>query len=225
MATIVLSLGGSLIAPKNIDTIYLKKFRQLILNYIKKGNRAIIVAGGGMTARNYMQAAKSITTTTHTDLDWIGIKATKLNAELIRAMFGKLAHNEVIDNPEYKAKTNKKIIVGAGYLPRSSSDKDAVLLAKAYKADTVINLTNISHVYNKDPKKHKNAKPIKSMTWKQMRKIVGHRWIPGKNAPFDPIASKLAAKLGLRVVIANGKNLNNLKKILDEKNFKGTVIE
>jgi len=54
--------------------------------------------------------------------------------------------------------------------------------------------------------------------------MVGDEWAPGKNVPFDPIASRHAAKIGLKVICAAGKDLPNLKKILLEENFIGTTI-
>lgn len=41
---------------------------------------------------------------------------------------------------------------------------------------------------------------------------------------FDPIVSKLAMKYGVKCVIINGKNLNELKNFLLAKSFKGTLI-
>jgi uridylate kinase len=43
--------------------------------------------------------------------------------------------------------------------------------------------------------------------------------------PFDPVASKLAQKNNLEVIIAEGKNLKNLKNILEEKKFVGTIVK
>jgi uridylate kinase len=42
--------------------------------------------------------------------------------------------------------------------------------------------------------------------------------------PFDPRATKLAAKLGLNVIIMNGKKLEELDKFLNHKPFIGTTI-
>ncbi|HIH42572.1 TPA: UMP kinase [Candidatus Woesearchaeota archaeon] len=225
--TIILSLGGSIIIPGEININFLKSFRNLILSYINKGNRAVIVAGGGHVCRVYQNASAKILNPkkpSNLDLDWIGIKATKMNAELVRTIFSKEAYEKVIDNPTKKVNTSKKVIVGSGWLPNCSSDKDAVLLAKTYSAKTVVNLTNIDYVYDKDPRKFKNAKPLKQMSWKQMEKIVGSKWKPGANLPFDPVASKLASRLKLRVIIMNGTNLVNFKNFLAGKKFKGTVI-
>lgn len=220
----VISLGGSLINPGQVDTGFLKKFRALILAQIKKGNKFILIAGGGKPARDYITAIKSISNPTADDLDWMGIYATRLNAQLVRLMFGKLAHLLIVEDPNKKASFREKVLVAGGWIPGRSTDDDAVRLAKIYKADYVINLSNIDYVYSKDPHKFKDAQLIKEISWKNFRKIVGNKWDPGKNLPFDPTAAKLAEKNKLTVIIANGKNLQNLKNILEEKKFKGTII-
>jgi uridylate kinase len=220
----VISLGGSLINPGEIDNKFLKSFRNLILSGIKKGNRFILMTGGGGPARQYQSALKVITKATADELDWMGIQATWLNAKLVQLMFGKIAHLRLVSDPNIKVKSQAKILVAGGWMPGRSTDDDAVRLAKTYGAQTVINLSNIDYVYTKDPRKFKDAKKIESISWKDFRKIVGNKWDPGKNLPFDPTAAKLAEKLKLKVIIANGKNLQNLKNILKDKKFKGTKI-
>ncbi len=223
--TIVMSLGGSLIAPQDLDVKFLKDFRKIILDYTKKGNKVVIICGGGNTSRYYQKAAKLANPkVSSTDLDWVGIGATKLNAELVSAIFGDYAYESILQDPRKKVKTNRWIIVGAGYLPGSSSDKDAVLAAKAFGAKTVINLSNIVYVYNKDPKKFKDAKPQKEMKWKDFQKLVGDKWVPGAHVPFDPVASKLAARKGMNLIVMKGSNLANLRNFLTGKEFEGTFI-
>jgi uridylate kinase len=223
---VVLSLGGSIIVPERIDTAFLKEFRKIILDFIKKGNRVAIVAGGGHTCRLYNKAAAEINPdVSQEDLDWMGIKATKLNAELIRAIFAEHAYEEVIDDPTQPIKTDKPIIVGSGWKPGCSSDMDTVLLAVNLGMGTAVNLSNIEYVYDKDPNKHKGAKKIENMSWNQMQEIVGDEWIPGANLPFDPVATKEAAKAKLKVVIMRGTDLGNLKNFLEGKEFKGTTIQ
>lgn len=224
--TLVMSLGGSLIAPDDLDLNFLKKFRRVILDFTRLGNRVILICGGGNTSRNYQKAARSVNPkVSDSDLDWVGIAATKINAQLVSAIFGNLAYESILSDPRRKVKTKRRIIVGAGFVPGSSSDKDAVLAAKAFGADMVINLSNIEYVFDKDPSKHKDPKPQKVMTWPAFRKIVGNKWIPGAHVPFDPIASRLAHGLGMKLVVMKGSNLPNLKKFLAGKAFKGTVIE
>ena len=224
MKTLIVSLGGSVIVPNEVDTIFLKKFRALIFNFIKGGGRAVIVAGGGGTNKKYNQAAQKAAKIKNVDLDWLGIAATKLNAELIRVIFGKMAYEKVVVNPTVKIKTNKKIIVAAGWMPGCSSDNDAILWAKNLGAKKVINLSNIDYVYDKDPHKFKDARPLKNLEWAEYRKMVGSKWIPRMHAPFDPIASQLAEKWGMEVIIIKGHNLNNLRSFLQGKEFKGSIL-
>jgi len=220
----VLSLGGSLIVPDEVDYRFLKKFRELIMKRAEAGSKFIIVCGGGGLNRKYNEAGKKVRKLANSELDWIGIYATRYNAEFIKILFGNLAYDKIAINPHIKFKTSKPIIIGAGYKPGWSSDYDAVYLAKTYGAEKVANLSNVDYVYDKDPRKYKNAAPIKNINWKDFRKIVGNKWEPRMNNPFDPIASREAEKLGIEVAILNGRNLNNLNNYLDEKKFIGTVI-
>jgi uridylate kinase len=111
MDNVVISLGGSIIVPEDINTDFLKKFRKLILDFIRKGNRAVIVCGGGRLARKYSEAAQKINNVSDDELDWIGIKATVLNAELVKSMFGRLAYEKVVNEPNKHISTDKKIII------------------------------------------------------------------------------------------------------------------
>ena len=222
---IIISLGGSLIFPEEIDVKFLAQFKKLILAQIKKGQRFILIAGGGKICRKYQKALSELTKIGATELDWMGIHTTHTNAQFIRLMFGQLAHSQIVNDPTKHLNFKEKILLAGGWVPGCSTDRDAVLLAKTYGADTVINLSNIDFLYDKDPRKFKNAKKISTISWDGMLKITGSKWIPGLNAPFDPTAAKLAKKFGLKVIIANGKNLNNLKNILDTKKFFGTKIE
>jgi uridylate kinase len=132
----------------------------------------------------------------------------------------------VLDDPtRLPSKGKKPIYVSGGFEPGASSDHVAVLLAKTFGAGIVANLSNIDYAYTKDPRKHSDAVKIERTDWKSFRKIVGNKWVPGANTPFDPIASKVADQEGIEVAILNGKKLKNLENYLYGKEFKGTVIE
>jgi uridylate kinase len=226
--TIIISLGGSLIVPDEIDWKFVKNFKALIEAQIKLGYKFIIITGGGKLARKYIEAAmKADKVITDDDKDWLGIHATRMNAHFIRTIFRKHAHPRINKNPHdledfYNFK--EAILVAAGWRPGFSTDYDAVLLAKYLNIKNIINLSNIDYVCDKDPKKFPDAKKIENITWKNFRKMVGDKWDPGMNAPFDPIASKLAQEENIEVAILNGKNLKNLAACLNDKKFKGTTI-
>jgi uridylate kinase len=220
----VLSLGGSLIVPDQIDVTFLKKFRQLIIDQTKQGHRFIIVTGGGKTSRRYQESYRKIMQAGNGSLDLLGIAATRLNAKLIKLMFGKLAHDHIVTDPTKKVLFKEKILVAGGWNPGNSTDYVATRLAKTYNSQTIINLSNIDYVYDKDPRKHKDAKKIENISWKEFRKLVGTTWDPGANVPFDPVAAKFASENHQQVIIANGKNLNNLENLLKSQKAKGTQI-
>ena len=54
--------------------------------------------------------------------------------------------------------------------------------------------------------------------------LLPKKWVPGANTPFDPIASAKAQKLGLEVVVMNGKKIKNLQNYLSGRPFRGTII-
>jgi len=232
----VISLGGSIVAPANpngaeVDIEFLKKFYSLIHSFIEadSSNRFIFVVGGGGPARQWQNAYKEIVSasgaeTADEEADWIGIMATRLNAQLLRAIMSKWCNQEVVTNPLEVSPLTGHVLVAAGWKPGFSTDYDAVLLAERFGANMVINLSNIEKVYTQDPKIDPNAKPIDKISWADFRSMIGDEWVPGKNVPFDPVASRHAEKLGLKVICAGGKNLENLKNILNGDDFIGTMI-
>ena len=223
----VISLGGSIVAPDGVDVGFLKDFVSLIRGFIEadSNRRFIFVVGGGGPARHwqnaYREAAASIK---DEEADWIGIMATRLNAQLVKAVMGEWCNQDVVTNPAEVDPLTGRVLVAAGWKPGFSTDYDAVLLAERFRADAVINLSNIEKVYTADPKVDSSAKPIDKISWADFRAIVGDEWVPGKNVPFDPIASRHAEKIGLKVICAAGKNLENLKKILGGGDYVGTTI-
>lgn len=222
---IVISLGGSLIIPDEIDVDFLKSFVSIIKEYVSMGFSFLIITGGGKICRKYNDSLKQIVNPSNEDLDWLGISVTRLNAEFIRICFGDLAYEKVILDPSFIPEINKSVIVGGGWKPGNSSDLAAVYSAKSIGARKIINLSNIDYVYDKDPKVNPDAKPIDKISWSDFRTLFSTEWNPGANVPFDPTAAKEAESLGYEVVILNGKNIENIKNYLDGKEFIGTVIK
>lgn len=221
---IVVSVGGSLIVPDGIDTDFLGRFKDLILEKVQRGLSFSIIAGGGKTARRYQESANSVTPLSQHDLDWLGIHATRLNAQLLRNIFVGYAHQQVIKNPTVDIEADEPIVIAAGWQPGCSTDYDAVLMAKNLGATRLVNLSNIDYVYDKDPKRYPDAKKIEKVSWAEFREIIPDHWDPGLSSPFDPVAAKEAESLGLEVAIINGTKLEEFGNYLDEKPFVGTVI-
>ena len=219
ISTIIISLGGSVIIQDTINIPFLKAFKELML---RRTARFIIVAGGGKVCRMYQDAACMLGGQRE-NIDWIGIAATRTNAELLRSLFGDKAYDDIAINPTRKAITDKRIIIAAGWKPGCSTDHDAVLLAKTYGSSTVINVTNVDWLYDKNPKE-KGAQRIERTDWSRLQQLVGTTWKPGLHAPFDPIATAFGAKLHLRLILV-GSDLKNLENVLDKQKFNGTIVQ
>lgn len=223
---IILSLGGSLIVPKNINLKYLKSFKTTIEKYLSKF-RFTIVCGGGHTARLYMDAIAALSADKDTTKkDMIGIKSSKINASIIMSLFDNIKSKEYRIRPK---KPTKNITISAGNRPGCSTDADAAMWAVAASAKIVINLTNIDYVYDRDPK-IKGAKKIKRIKIKEYLKIVDSTFRSGDHVPFDQIAAKIAAKNRIKVIVAKGNKLDKILKDYNRiKNTKseveGTILE
>jgi len=231
--TIIISLGGSLVVPGEIDLGFLKNFKHTLSKYIgsdptsprlRGALRFFVLVGGGKVCRVYQKALLEFGAKEN-DRDWMGINISRLNAEVVKQLFIGHSYDKVVTDPTKKITTSKDIVIGAGYKPGWSTDYVSVLTAKNYGVKTIINLTNVDYVYDKNPNEFPDAKPLKEIDWKNFMRIVGDKWVPGLSMPFDPRASKLASSLKLKVIMINGKNLERLEDFLNNKPFIGTVIQ
>lgn len=223
----VISLGGSIIAPRGVDTGFLKGFTRLVEDYLgtDEARKLIIVCGGGSLARDYQAALRDVAPDARSeDLDWVGIAATRVNGELLRRIFHRWCVEDLVTDPTAVSVFAGRIMMAAGWKPGFSTDNDAVVLAQRFSAPTLINLSNVAKVYSDDPKKNPAARPMDRLSWKEMLAIVGGEWTPGKNTPFDPTAARAAAVLRIKVVFAEGRDLANLSRILSDGEFVGTII-
>jgi uridylate kinase len=228
----VLSLGGSIIAPDKVDVAFLRSFRKAVLEHLEQDadRRLILVCGGGGPAREYQGAYRAVLSESGRDdteveaQDWIGIAATRLNAELVRFLFQPHCPQPVVTDPTAVTVFTGRVLVAGGWRPGFSTDYDAVLLARRFQADTLVNLSNIARIYSSDPKVDPAARPLDRLRWAELAAMVGTTWVPGKNVPFDPVATAEAARIGLRVVVAAGRNIENFRRILAGQDFEGTVV-
>ena len=223
--TYLLTLGGSLLAPKGGPNLsFLLKFKSFIEARLKLNEKFILVVGGGNVAREYIEIAKKIQKTSNYDLDNLGIKATHLNAYLLKSILSKFTHEQIVLDPSKKEEFKKPILIAGGYKPGWSTDYVATVLAKEYSISKIINLSNIDYIYDSDPNLNKRAKKIEKMSWADYRKIIAKKWVPGLKTPFDPVASSLAQRLNIELISINGKKFKNLENLLNQKKFKASII-
>ncbi|MFH1802763.1 MAG: UMP kinase [archaeon] len=223
---VVISLGGSLIVPDKMNTPFLIKFIKTLRKHYST-HKFVVVCGGGVIARKYISALKA-EHRSEKELANAGIRATRTNAQFIMQMFGKEA-NDALPKSMKQVKNNLTkndlVICGAlRFAPNSTSDSTAAQLANYLKA-RFINLTNVAGLFNKDPTKHKDAKLIPEISWKDFHaKASKIKFKHGQNFVLDQQAAKIILKHKIPTYLL-GPELNNIAKVLKGKNFKGTLIK
>lgn len=225
--TIVMSVGGSLIVPDQIDTHFLTSLKEVIeKETTRTGRHFIIIAGGGRTARRYQDAARNVTELTNDDLDWLGLHATRLNGHLLRTIFRDLAHPAIITNPDdiLDIPQTAAVVVAAGYRPGASTDLRAIQIAERVQAAAVINLSDTDYIYTDNPKTNPDAEKLEDVTWSTFRTLIPEEWNPGLSSPFDPVAAQLAEMSDIEVAQINGQKLDALENYLHGNEFVGTRI-
>jgi uridylate kinase len=222
---IVLSLGGSLIIPEEINLPYLKEFKKAILKNINR-HKFVIVCGGGSVARKYISALREIGINEKLQ-SFSGISATRMNARFMNYFFN--------INPEegiphtlklLKKYISKEDIVFCGaleYKPDQTSDSTAAQIASSLKC-SFINLTDVPGLHDKNPKEHKDAKLIPKISWEGFNSIIDKiKFKPGQHFVLDQNAAKIIRKNRITTYIL-GKNMNEFDNLLKGKKFKGTTI-
>jgi len=222
---VVLSLGGSLIIPDDVDIKFLRKFKRVILRNTKK-YKFVIVCGGGSIARKYISALRREKLNKKLQ-NFSGISATRVNARFMNYFFNKNPKYGIPHTTETLEKYIKKqnvFFCGAlEYKPKQTSDSTAARLAKIF-GSIFINLTNVSGLHDKNPKKYKNARFIPKISWKNFYKMANkNKYTPGQHFILDQTASEIIMKSKIKTYIL-GKDLKQLENVLKNKKFRGTII-
>lgn len=219
---IVFSVGGSLICPDEIDAEYVEKFSKFIEKLSEK-HKIYIVVGGGKTARKYVSFARKFNANEFF-CDLMGIEITRINAcILISALNLNYMPYKTI---EEASKSAEKIVVMGGTHPMHTTDGVSAMLSENISADYFINLTNVDYVYDKDPRKFKDAKKFEALSYDELIKICGQTEMTASaNNVIDLIAAKTIKRSKIKTLVLDGRNLDNIKKAVDGDKFIGTLIK
>ena len=222
---VIVSLGGSLIVPDEIDILFLNKFKQVIKKHLNK-YKFVIVCGGGSIARKYIKALREQGKSEYLQ-SMSGIAVTSLNARFMTYFFGKDANEGIPhDIQQIKGLLKKNGVVFCGalrYAEKETSDGTSAKIARFFKTD-FINLTLVPGLYDKNPIERKNAKFIPRISWQDFwnkaRKI---KYSPGQHFVLDQHAAEIIKNYKITTYIL-GKDMKNLDNLLNGKKFKGTII-
>ncbi|WGK69316.1 UMP kinase [Candidatus Haliotispira prima] len=249
---LVIDLGGSVIAPSGEtglvpDHVYTVKILAFLHKWLlaKPQRHLGLIIGGGAPSRRYLDAARKgredltaaglqASVWSVDDLDVLGIAATHFNGEYVRLLCASLCDEEgtsLVRQPLLRSYDDLapveelgRIVVGGGWKPGFSTDYDAVLLAEHCACERIYCLSNIAQICDSDPKTNPEARACEKLSWAEYEQIAGSKWVPGTSLPFDPVATAYAAKIGMELVFADGRDLENFERILNEEKFLGTVV-
>ena len=217
---IVISLGGSLINTGRVNYKFLDDFKKTIKKFSR--HKILIVTGGGKIARQYIDALKDKNEKIRS---LVGIGVTKLNAMLVSNFLdSSVIIPDSLNEVARDLSKNNLVVCGAlGYKEKMTSDGTAADVARYLKADLLINMTNVKGLYDKDPRKFKDAKFMPNISFKDFLKMVNKiKYKPGQHFVLDQSGAEIITKHKIKTVILRGNN--NLKNLLENKKFEGTII-
>lgn len=221
---VVMALGGSIVYPDEIDVQFLKNFKKFLAPFLRRKIKFVLVIGGGKLSRRFQEAAERVTRMPDEDKDWIGIHATRLNAQLLRTIFRDVADPVVFDIRGKIKKLKHPITIASGWRPGWSTDYVAMQIAADFGVNEAIIAGKPAHVYERDNVKYPDAKSFNELSWAAYRRLIPRKWKPGLHAPVDPVGAALGAREGVKAIIINGRDMKNFQSLLGGRDFKGTVI-
>ena len=231
MKKIVLKLSGEILQGKDrhVDIKYIENLAKDISEIVKKGYKIALVIGGGNIWRHRDNADLKMD---RVHSDQIGMMATIMNALILEDMFKEKGLKvKAVSNlsvpavlPDYESKKAvsmfKKydvlICAGGTGKPYVTTDSAAALRAVEIGAEALFKATNVDFVYNKDPRKFKDVKPIKSISAREV--------VEKKLGVMDLSAVSLCMSKKIPIFIFNIFKKGNLLRAVFKRDI-GTMVK
>ena len=217
---ILLKLSGEALSgskDSGIDFERVIEIAKEVKECIDMGFSIAIVVGGGNfwrgKANDFMERQTS---------DYIGMLATTMNALALQDAFRqidvpvrvetaiemrKVAEFYLREKCEKHLEKGRVVIFGCGTgNPFFSTDTAAALRAAEINADILVKATNVDGIYDKDPKKHKDAKLIKETTYNEV--------LNKKLKVMDLTAITLCMEESIPIIVFNINKPGMLKQAL-----------
>jgi len=227
---ILVKLSGEALAGSKGTGIDFDKVLNLceeIKEVVDLGVEVGIVVGGGNFWRGRSNQQMDRCTS-----DYIGMLGTTMNALAIGDAFKQInvpvriqTGVEMRQIAEYYIKDRalkhlglKRVVVfgcGTGS-PFFSTDTAAALRANEINADALVKATNVDAIYDKDPKKHEDAKKISKLTYLD---VLNNKDIN----VMDSTATTLCMDNEIPIIVFDINKHGNLKKVVEGKKI-GTVV-
>ena len=229
---IVIKIGGSLLFTDHykINATKISEFCSIIKSNMDF-DRLIIVCGGGLIAREYINIIRSFTSN-ETLCDIFGIEISRINSKLIITFLKESAYPLVPKsmNELSKALLFDKIIVMGGLQPGQSTTTVATEVAEFINATHIIILTDVAGIYDRDPKKFPEAKLFSKLNYNELHTLIlkskdDRQAAAGEYRIFDLASLQILKRSNLEAVIMSGRDLNEFAKFWrGKKDILRTVI-
>ena len=226
----VISLGGSIIAPDGRGYRRSSRaFHRLVEERLAADPRLklIIVCGGGGLARDYQAALREVMPGRRAARTWTGsgVAATRVNGELLRRVLHAWCVEDLVTDPTAVVRVRRadpgRGGMEAGLLHRQRRGRARPALLGGDGDQPVQHREGVLGRSEEEPGRATHGHAVVEGN---AARSSGSEWTPGKNTPFDPTAARAAAQSGIRVIFAEGRNLDNLAQILAGREFVGTTI-
>jgi uridylate kinase len=221
---LVLRIGGSVVASP-INTELISKYADLLKTLKEQGYEVAVVVGGGTLAREFITIAKKLGLNEQAQ-DEIAISVSRVFAQLFLKKLREIGCKAVPLTVDEAADclSEGKIMVMGGLKPGMTTDTVAALIAERVNADLLVKATDQDGIYNKDPKKHRDAVKLDHLSFDDLADIFSeNRHKAGIHQIIDPEAVKILKHKRVRLVVVNGFKPENILAAVRGKSV-GTVI-
>src|SRR4051812_17660242 len=229
---VLLKISGEGFCPEGgfgIEGEELEEIARECVDVCKTGVQLAVVVGGGTFTRGATFPEEG--NTPRPTADYMGMLATVLNAVALQETMEKMGQPTRVMSaisvysvcePFLRRRAirhlekGRAIILAAGTgNPYFTTDTSAALRATEIMADVLLKATKVDGIYSADPKKDKNAKLYKQITYEQ----VHHDQL----RVMDLTAITLAMERKLPLVVFNLKTPGNIARVIRGENV-GTKI-
>ena len=221
---IIIRVGGSVVGSPP-DAKLLMQYADILKDLKLHGHEIVVVVGGGAFARDFIELAQEMELN-EWDQDEVAISVSRIFAQLLDKRLGDAGCGTVATSIGDVIRCLKqwKIVVMGGLKPGMTTDAVAAIIAERIKADLLIKATNQDGIYDKDPKKHPDAKKLEKLEFDGLLKLFeSDRHKAGIHQILDPKAVKILQKSRTKTVIVNGFKAENLLRVVRGEKI-GTII-
>jgi len=213
-----------------INTEILRIVAGEIAETAKLGVEVAVVVGGGNIFRGVSESAKGMD---RASADYVGMLATVMNAVSLQEAIEKhgvvtrvqsaipmsqLAEPYIRRRAIRHLEKGRVVIFGAGTgNPFFTTDTAAALRAMEINADVLLKATKVDGIYDKDPKKFKDAKRYETVTFTDALKQDLH--------VMDATAFALCRDNELGIIVFDLANRGNIQRVVCGEHVGTTVVK